>query len=325
MASPGPGPADTPAPQASHGSQAPGEPYVSIILPAYNGAAYLAESLQSCLDQTFRDFELIVVDDASTDATGAIVAAFAASDPRVRCVRHETNRGLPAALNTGFAASRGAYLTWTSDDNRYLPTALEAMARALDAEPAIAYVYADIELIDEGGAAIGTEAAMEPLELLTGHEGTGIACFLYRRAVYERIGDYAEDLFLAEDYDYWLRVLAAGLAMRHLRATLYQYRRHARSLTDARRGRTFLAAERALLRRLPQMPWLGRSLQGQAYLYLASLAAWRGDARAALGYTLRALPYAPAHTAAKLGAFVRRHAATASPIRTAGPTSQQGV
>jgi GT2 family glycosyltransferase len=318
-----PGPADPI--QSAQAPQASGEPRVSIILPAYNGAAYLAESLQSCLDQTYRDLEVIVVDDASTDATGAIVAEFAAGDPRVRCVRHAMNRGLPVALNTGFAASRGAYLTWTSDDNRYLPIAIEEMAHALDADPAVAYVYADIELIDEDGAVVATESAMEPRELLTGHEGTGIACFLYRRSVYERIGDYAEDLFLAEDYDYWLRVLAAGIAMRHLRAALYQYRRHARSLTDARRGRTFLAAEQALLRRLPQMSWLSRSLRGRAYLYLASLAAWHGDARAALGYTLRALPYAPAHTAAKFSAFVLRRANNASPARSAGPSSQQGV
>ncbi len=80
-----------------------------------------------------------------------------------------------------------------------------------------------------------------------------------------------------------------------------------------------------MLRRLPQMPWLSRSLRGRAYLYLASLAAWRGDARAALGYTLRALPYAPAHTAAKLSTFALRRADLTSQTRNAGPSSQQGV
>jgi glycosyltransferase involved in cell wall biosynthesis len=310
-----------------------GSPRISIVLPTYNGSAYLAESLRSCLDQTRGDFELIVVDDASVDATAPIVAEFATRDPRIRSIRHPINRGLPAALNTGFAASRGAYLTWTSDDNRYTPTALAEMGRALDADPQVAYVYADIEIIDEEGCVIAQERAMEPLELLTGHQGTGLACFLYRRGVYERIGAYAEDLVLAEDYDYWLRMLVARVGMRHLHTPLYQYRRHAQSLTDARRGGAFLAAERALLRRLPEMPWLDHSLRGQAYLYLASLATWRGDSRAALGYTMRALRHAPGHTAAKLGSFVLRRANRASrasprtPPQTphAGPSVEQGV
>lgn len=291
----------------AHDSPCAGSPRVSIVLPTYNGAAYLAESLEGCLAQTYPDFELIAVDDASTDATATILAEYAEHDGRIRVVRHERNRGLPAALNTGFAAARGAYLTWTSDDNRYAPDALAEMVRALEADPAVALVYADIELIDAEGQVRGTESAMEPLELLTGHGGTGLACFLYRRTVYERLGDYAEDLALAEDYDYWLRVLAAGMTMRHLPRTLYQYRRHPRSLTDARRGRTFLAAERALLRHLPEMSTLSRELRGRAHLYLASLATWRGDPRAALGYTLRALPDAPAQTAAQLAAFARRH------------------
>jgi GT2 family glycosyltransferase len=303
----------------------PATPRASIVLPAYNGARYLAESLESCLAQTFGDFELLVVDDASTDETPSIVAAFAARDPRIRCLRHETNRGLPAALNTGFAASRGAYLTWTSDDNRYLPDALAELVRALDDDAQVAFAYADIELLDADGRVVGRERAMEPLDLLTGHEGTGFACFLYRRAVYERIGAYADDLALAEDYDYWLRILAARLGMRHLHRVLYQYRRHAGSLTDVRRGRTFLAAERALLRHLPEMPWLTRSLRGQASLYLASLATWRGDSHVALGYTLRALPDAPARTLARLGAFALRRARRAVRSSHARPSLEQGV
>lgn len=284
----------------------PSTPRVSIVLPTYNGAAYLAESIQSCLDQTYTDFELIVVDDASTDETPTIIADFAARDPRVRPIRHAANQRLPAALNTGFAAARGECFTWTSDDNRYLPNALAQMVAALDADPALVHVYADCEVIDEAGHTLRVEPAMEPLQLVTGHEGMGLVCFLYRRAVYEQIGSYAADLELAEDYDYWLRIFAARLPMRHLHQTLYQYRRHARSLTDTQRGRTFLAAERSMLRHLGELSWLPREQQGQAYLYLASLATWRGDSRGALRYTLLALPYAPVHTAVKLGSFALR-------------------
>src|SRR5262245_61923913 len=96
-----------------------GEPSVSIVLPTYNGSRFLAESIQSCLDQTYPDFELIIVDDCSTDVTPAIIAEFSARDSRVHTVRHEKNKKLPGALNTGMALSRGRFLTWTSDDNLY--------------------------------------------------------------------------------------------------------------------------------------------------------------------------------------------------------------
>jgi glycosyltransferase involved in cell wall biosynthesis len=289
------------------GTRDPSVPLVSIVLPTYNGSRYLTESMQSCLDQTHLDWELIVVDDASSDASPSIIAAFEAQDTRIHSIRHETNKRLPAALNTGFAAARGEYLTWTSDDNRYLPKAIEEMIRALEAIPSAALVYADVELIDEGGHVVASECAMEPHQLLTGHDGLGIACFLFRRTAYKQIGVYAEDLFLAEDYDYWLRMQVSGMRLEHLHKTLYQYRRHAQSLTDQHRGQIWLSAERALLRRLPEISGLDREFRGRVYLYLASLATWRGDHGGALQYTLRALPFAPAHTVGKVAEFTMRH------------------
>jgi glycosyltransferase involved in cell wall biosynthesis len=278
-------------------------PLVSIVLPTYNRVSYLAESIQSCLDQTYPHWELIVVDDASTDGTADALTAFSARDPRIRVIRHETNRRLPAALNTGFALAQGEYLTWTSDDDRFHPCFLEKLVHLLQTRAEIDFVYTDIEILDVQGRVVRREPAMEPEQLITGFDGAGITSFLYRRRVYECVGDYAEDLFLAEDYDYWVRALVHRMCMYHLRETLYQYRRHPQSLTDTHRGKTFFAAEQTLLRQLPNIPSLSRSTRGQAYLYLASLAAWRGDSRVALGYTLRALPRAPNHTFAKLLTF----------------------
>src|SRR5438128_1966436 len=90
---------------------------VSVILPTHNGSKYLRQSIESCLSQTYLDIELIVVDDGSMDETSAILESL--TDDRVRKIRHQTNRGLSAALNTGCAEARGEYLTWTSDDNLY--------------------------------------------------------------------------------------------------------------------------------------------------------------------------------------------------------------
>ncbi|HEY7347989.1 MAG TPA: glycosyltransferase [Ktedonobacterales bacterium] len=279
-------------------------PLVSIVLPVYNGARYLKESIQSCLDQTYLRWELLIVDDASTDQTSAIIAEFTAKDDRVRYIRHETNKRLPAALNTGFAHAQGEYLTWTSDDNRYHPQALEEMVEILASNKYVDFVYTDYDEISETGQLMQSIIAEPPMQLIEKH--TGLACFLYRRSLYEQIGSYSEDLFLAEDYDYWLRILASGFHMYPLHKSLYWYRRHPDSLTDEQRGHTFLAAERALLRNLPKMAWAGTAVQGKAYLYLASLAAWRGSHRAAFLYSIRAMRYAPAAVTAKVAFFLAK-------------------
>lgn len=226
-------------------------PEISIILPTHNGARYLAGSIQSCLDQTFRDFELIVVDDASGDSTPEILAGFAA-DPRVRALRSEQNLKLPGALNLGFSKARGRLLTWTSDDNLYEPGALEAMHSVLAERPEIGLVYADYAVIDSEGQVLREHRCAEP-DYLVERNIIG-ACFLYRRSVMERVGSYATETFLAEDYDFFLRVFLAGQRMRHLPETLYRYRVHESSL-----GSTFGAGQvdgvAEAVRRRHLKPW----------------------------------------------------------------------
>lgn len=200
---------------------------VSIVLPTFNGSRYLRESLDSCLNQTFDGIELIVVDDGSTDETPKILEEY--KDPRLRVIRHRRNLKLPSALNSGFAASVGEYLTWTSDDNRYHAAAIETMLAALRARPDVGLVYAGMRLIDEFGRLIREEAA-EPPEMLQRKSVVG-ACFLYRRSVYQQIGDYNESLFRIEDYDYWLRI-AQRFKIAPLSEILYDYRVHPASLTS---------------------------------------------------------------------------------------------
>jgi glycosyltransferase involved in cell wall biosynthesis len=285
-------------------SQPAQAPLISITLPVYNGARFLPESLASIVAQTYTNWELICVDDTSTDATPMVLAEWAARDARIRVIRHEVNKRLPGALNTGFAATRGELLTWTSDDNRYRPDALATLAQQLQAEPAVAFVYSDYALLDEEGAITGVSVAPPPEGLITGKEG--LPSFLYRRSVYERVGDYAADLFLAEDYDYWLRVIAAGFTLLPIHQTLYEYRRHARSLTDEYRGPTFEAAEKALLRNMPGLTHRYPRLRGAIYLQLASLASWRGQRASAAYYALLGMRYSPGAVALKTRAYVGR-------------------
>lgn len=222
---------------------------VSIVLPTHNGERYLAQSIESCLAQTYRDLELIVVDDCSSDATPQIARRFADADPRVRVLRNDPNRKLPASLNRGFAETKGAFLTWTSDDNWYRPEAIASMVEVLEARPSVALVYADVTDIDDAGAEIRKWRAAEA-DSLVERNCVG-ACFLYRRAVMERLGGYAEDLFLAEDYDYWLRVYAA-FEIQPLNRDLYAYRRHPDSLTNRHLAKVRDIARRVIERHLPE-------------------------------------------------------------------------
>jgi glycosyltransferase involved in cell wall biosynthesis len=200
---------------------------ISIVLPAYNGSKYIRESIVSCLNQTHKNIELIVVDDCSLDETPDIVKSF--GDARITLIQQERNQGLPHALNTGFAHAHGDYLTWTSDDNYFAETALEKMASFLKATDCC-FVYCDYYMFDDGNPAELKIMQLPDAHTLTKQNTIG-PCFLYSRRVKESTGDYDPDTRLAEDYDYWLRV-AKKFDMVHLPEPLYFYRLHATSLTS---------------------------------------------------------------------------------------------
>lgn len=199
---------------------------VSIIMPTYNGARYLSEALESCLNQSWSDLELIVVIDGSTDDTREILDRIA--DERLRIIDQPTNKGLAEAINTGMEASGGDLLTWTSDDNLYLPHAIETMAVTLLKCHDIDFVYAGYYLIDDSGTVTGVIPALEPARLW--EKDIVGACFLYRRKVWEVTGRFNPELPNIEDYEYWLRV-SRNFTMLAEPGILYKYREHSLSLT----------------------------------------------------------------------------------------------
>jgi glycosyltransferase involved in cell wall biosynthesis len=281
----GPGPFDAPADDAQ-------PPLLSIILPTYNGAKYLAEAIESCLTQTYSAWELIVVDDCSTDTTPTIIARYAARDRRIRVIRHEVNRKVPGALNTGHAAARGIYLTWTSDDNRFLASAIEEMAGFLSGHPAVGMVVGDSVMIDERGDYVRNYPA-QPASRLAYINALG-PCFMYRRSVYETIGPYDPELFLAEDYDYWLRIYRQ-FEIARLNKVLYEFRWHDQSLTNTTRPAALRASVEKTLRR--HLPYLHRSSpreRARGWIVCAAAAVRRGALGQAAGALSRALRAAPA-------------------------------
>ncbi len=256
---------------------------VSIVLPTYNRAALLPGAIESCLRQTYEELEVIVVDDGSTDGTPEVVSAFERQDSRVRYLR-QANQKLPAALNTGFRVSRGEFLTWSSDDNRFHPDAIQIMAEALEHSPDVGLVYCGYELVDAEGNVLQRIRVPGPETLAV---VDNVFCFLYRRVVYEVIGEYDPHWLYVEDYDYWLRIQKKFKIAYLPDVYPYSYMTHPGSL-GSQLGSPFQKALTARLQIHHASSWIGklRILSG-APAQVAEAYARQGDGgRAVFGCLL---------------------------------------
>jgi glycosyltransferase involved in cell wall biosynthesis len=204
-------------------------PRVSMVMPVLNGASYLSAALDSVLAQDFEDFELICLNDGSSDATPDILADYAVRDRRVTHRNNPGNIGLPATLNAGFAMARGEYHSWTSHDNLLRPDMLSTLVEVLAADALVGVAYGGYSVIDSNGRILRYRSPRPAEDRWFGNP-VG-AAFLYRREVTELLGGYDESLFGAEDYDFWLRA-ARHFKLQPVDRDLYMYRRHDASLTN---------------------------------------------------------------------------------------------
>ena len=230
---------------------------VSVVLPVYNQADLLRESVDSVLAQTYRDIELIIINDGSEDDIEEILQQYNGStygdninargdNISIRCYT-QSNQGLPKALSNGFSLARGEFWCWTSADNLMQPKMLERLVEKLQAEPELGMVYADYYAIDECGQLL-QDRRWRPLnrpdpssgivrlprrtrDLNIVHDNFIGPCFLYRGWIGRTLGDYAPIMGI-EDYDYWMRINAFFL-VKHLGSDepLYRYRVHSNSLS----------------------------------------------------------------------------------------------
>ena len=208
------------------------EKLVSIVLPVYNGEEFLAQSIESVLNQTYKNIELIIINDCSIDSTEDIVLKYKAIDDRVKYYKNIENLKLPRSLNKGFSLANGEYYTWTSDDNYYELNAIEKMVAYLENNPDKDMVCCDYHMyyITSG---IKTDRIIFQGNILCGNN-IG-ACFLYTRYIAKKVGEYNADLFLVEDYDYWIRIFLNG-EIGCIHEFLYNYRFHEKSLSISRRN-----------------------------------------------------------------------------------------
>ena len=222
-------------------------PLVSIILPVYNHGEFLRNSILSILKQDFKNFELIIVNDGSTDSTNQILVEFS-TNTQITIIRQE-NLGLPNALNSGFAIAKGVFLTWTSADNLMEPSALSVLVNALKKEKSVGLVYADYTVVDVDGIEIDRSntwrnydrTGSDPSVVKLGGPRKIYRCiptnfigpyFLYRSEIAEKLSGYG-NIPGIEDWDYWLRMQFIT-KFKHVKTNgkQYLYRIHSNSMSS---------------------------------------------------------------------------------------------
>jgi glycosyltransferase involved in cell wall biosynthesis len=279
-------------------------PLVSVLIPTYNRANYLPEALHSVLTQTFTDFEVLIVDDGSTDDTPALLAQI--RDPRVRCF-HQTNAGTAAARNTAMRAARGQYIACLDSDDRWDAEFLAVTIAALEADPQLGVVYIRCRTIDQAGGLLARMVGVPPLfandmlaSLVYGDHLCAIGA-VTRRVLLEQVGGWEQTLVNTEDWDLWLK-LAPRTTFRFIDRVLASIRVHTGRATgqaSPRLKRVLNDRERVLARAyarpgmtpkaLAMRPIAYRNLYLDLGLRTAEAFGWR----AALPYLVRSVTIAP--------------------------------
>lgn len=210
-------------------------PRVTVLLPAYNAARHLRDALESLLGQTFAEFELVVVNDGSTDSTVEILRS--CSDPRIRVVENPANLGLAASLNRGLSIARAELVARMDADDVAHPRRLERQVAHLDAHLDVALLGTQAWLIDERGACRGEiahgrghDAIRWELLLDNAFLHTSV---MFRRGVVQELGGYDESFHYGEDFDLWSRLVHSGRwRASNLGERLVESRLHGASMTE---------------------------------------------------------------------------------------------
>ena len=201
------------------------KPKVSVLMGVHNGARYLRQALESLRAQTYQDFELVIVDDSSTDETADILLAM--KDSRTVICRNDENQGLTKSLNIGLRFCRGEYVARMDADDISLPSRFEKQVAFLDGHPEVALVGSAYDHIDAAGnvtAHVGVPSEDREIQARLGQKNCfGHGTVMVRRSVLVECGGYDERYARAQDYDLWLRI-AEKHQMANLSESLYYWR-----------------------------------------------------------------------------------------------------
>jgi glycosyltransferase involved in cell wall biosynthesis len=250
-------------------------PKVSVIIQAYNAMNYLPKTLESVLKQTFTDFEVLIINDGSTD--NIVEWASQIKDPRVKLISQE-NQGQSAARNLGVVLAKGDYLALLDADDLWLPTKLEKQVNLLEKNPGVGLVDTWVTLTDEHGKPTGTvikthaegnvwKQIIERPTVICGSSP------LVRSDCFEKVGLFDKKLSVSANWEMWIRV-ASRYSFAMIKEPLVFYRQHYNS--QSKNCQKLLEDNRAVIEKTfksvpPELQYIKRRSYGQVYLYLA----WR--------------------------------------------------
>ena len=219
----------------------PPDPLISVIMPAFNAVAYLTQAIDSILSQTYANFELIILNDGSTDQTDGVIKAF--TDTRIRYFENQSNLGLVATLNLGLAAARGQYIARMDADDISFPVRFERQINYLESHPSIGVVGSAVQLIDESNRRL--RLSRFPLDpdlvrwILIFTNPVAHPSVMMRKSIIQSVGGYRH--CRAEDIDLWERLIQVT-QISNLSTVLLKLRKHNRNITHVDRAALITSA-----------------------------------------------------------------------------------
>ncbi len=244
-------------------------PLISVLMPVYNSERYVAQAVDSILQQTCQDFEFIIIDDGSTDRSFKILKTYATKDCRIRLFS-QTNRGISKTRNELLKHARGEFLAVMDSDDIASSHRLAWQVEFLRQHPEVVCVGGAQDWIDEAGRLLrhqqeAQEDAEIQQQLLSGRVAINHPAAMFRRAAVLRVGGYDESFAQAEDLDLFLKLGEIG-ALANLSKTVVQYRQHTRSISGSKQ------LEQVEFRRIAaEQAWTRRGIKGA----FTAIGAWR--------------------------------------------------
>ncbi|WP_307838552.1 glycosyltransferase family 2 protein [Burkholderia cenocepacia] len=218
-----------------------GRPRVSIIVTSYNYARFIGETIQSVIEQTLDSWELIIVDDCSTDDSWNVIEAFL-QDPRIHAVRFDKNRGACAAYNVALDLARGEFVASLDSDDVFAAEKLAVQVDFLDRHPEVDICGTYLEEIDDAGNTVPIEDRMYAPWFNKELDFNSPDCWIWenhlchsgvlmRKSLHDRVGSFREELTYSPDWNFWLRALAEGATFHVIPQELVRYRSHGSNIT----------------------------------------------------------------------------------------------
>lgn len=281
---------------------------VSVLMAVYNSERYVAQAVESILNQTFQDFELIIIDDGSRDRSLSILQQYADRDPRIRLI-HRENQGISRTRNQLLAEATGEFIAVMDSDDVSLPDRLKQQVDFLRQHPEVVCVGGAQEWIDEAGRfllhrkEVESDAEIQQ-QMLVGHTCINNPSAMMRRSAVLQVGGYDESLAQAEDLDLFLKLGERG-QLANLPNPVLQYRQHCNSISEQRHREHLeqqrIVCERAWQRRgitglvMETQPW--RPVDRPSRHRFMTMYGWwffnRGQRSAAIDYAIKAIQALP--------------------------------